>query len=523
MFEKKRGRPPVSESTSGRMARGDQFDKLLCVFCQEDTPDEVHEVTSKNMGLHIKEIGEKSNNDTIRTRLSNVVASLDPLQAVADDVKYHLSCLMKQKRIVIKSANSDQDVKFGEIWSDLAIIDVINQEINDESCKILNMNDTNTTYVKILQEHGCTKEVLPEKETHDIIERDSIGQQLFEKFTDERLKTGKVCVWDRLAKANLKTYKSKNASKAILFVDKVVKVKEERGLLQRFIIAARSRPDLDLKECIGKYEFGIIPRSLFASDGSVLLAYDKSKVQHQLEAMGSLKTDEANMDVSSHTRMMNPTPRNKVLIIDGMALVHAIQKTTTMLTCKDFADAFVQKLIVTSESYNEIRLVFDRYIEQSLKAKMRKKRTGGKEKYYHISDATSIRNISLKDLFAHVNTKAELTEYLANKALEEARSSDKLKKFMITSDTTTKGNTTIPSALQNHSQEEADTIMLLHASQVDKDSEVVIQSPDTDVLLLMIQHFSCLPQNISFLTGKAKDMQLISIALIVKQLGKKKS
>ena len=50
-------------------------------------------------------------------------------------------------------------------------------------------------------------------------------------------------------------------------------------------VAARSRPDLDLKECIGKYEFGLIPRSLFASDGSLLLAYDKAKVLNHLEAL----------------------------------------------------------------------------------------------------------------------------------------------------------------------------------------------------------------------------------------------
>ena len=46
---------------------------------------------------------------------------------------------------------------------------------------------------------------------------------------------------------------------------------------------ARNRPQLDLKECIGTYEFGVVPRSLFASDGTVLLAYDKAKIFHHLE------------------------------------------------------------------------------------------------------------------------------------------------------------------------------------------------------------------------------------------------
>ena len=59
--------------------------------------------------------------------------------------------------------------------------------------------------------------------------------------------------------------------------------KEERGLLQWFIVISRSRTDLGLKKCIGTFEFGLVPRTLFASDGSLLLAYDKATILHHLE------------------------------------------------------------------------------------------------------------------------------------------------------------------------------------------------------------------------------------------------
>ncbi len=58
---------------------------------------------------------------------------------------------------------------------------------------------------------------------------------------------------------------------------KLVKIKEERGLLERLIVIGRSRTQLDLKKCIGTYAFDVIPRSLFASGVAVLLAYDKTK------------------------------------------------------------------------------------------------------------------------------------------------------------------------------------------------------------------------------------------------------
>ena len=65
--------------------------------------------------------------------------------------------------------------------------------------------------------------------------------------------------------------------------------KDQRGAwtVARLIVISKSRPQLDLKECIGTYEFGVTPRSLFASDGTVFLAYDKVKILHHLELLVS--------------------------------------------------------------------------------------------------------------------------------------------------------------------------------------------------------------------------------------------
>ena len=69
-------------------------------------------------------------------------------------------------------------------------------------------------------------------------------------------------------------------------------------------------------------------------------------------------------------------------MFDGMALVNTIQKTDSMKTCKDFAKVFVQTLVHLTRCYDEIRLIFDRYVQGSLKQKMRAKRTGGNEVHY---------------------------------------------------------------------------------------------------------------------------------------------
>ena len=331
-----------------------------------------------------------------------------------------------------------------------------------------------------------------------------------------------------MSKKKLGTFKSANAMAEIRIGDNVVKIKEERGLLQRFIVISRSRPELDLKECIGTYEFGVVPRSLFASDGSLLLAYDKASVLHHLEKLdttqhvqadrngttGSEVSDDQAMQVSSH----------KVIIIDGMAVVNSVTKTEQMKTCQNFADAFLQIICNMAAQFDEVRLVFDRYIKTSLKEQMRTKRTKGKSTYYHVKDNTLIQNISLKDFLSDIRTKGELTEYLADKVVRHSKSSNnRLKKLMVTSGTQTKGNVDIPCSLLTHSQEEADTLLVLHALNVPNDAQLVVSSLDTDVLLLLVYMYPSLPISTTFLTGKGRLKRNIIVQSIYNNLGQKRA
>ena len=126
----------------------------------------------------------------------------------------------------------------------------------------------------------------------------------------------------------------------------------------------------------------------------------------------------------------------RVVIIDGMAVVNSVIKTDRMKTCQDFAGSFLAIICKMAANYDEVRLVFDRYMKTSLKEQMRTKRTKGKSTYYHVKDITLIQNISLKDFLADIWTKAELTEYLADKIERHSRSSNnRLKKIMVTSGT----------------------------------------------------------------------------------------
>ena len=49
----------------------------------------------------------------------------------------------------------------------------------------------------------------------------------------------------------------------------------------------------------------------------------------------------------------------------------------THSTCKDFARAFMSRIGNMVSRYTEVRLIFDRYLEQSLKARTTEARTAG--------------------------------------------------------------------------------------------------------------------------------------------------
>lgn len=166
-----------------------------------------------------------------------------------------------------------------------------------------------------------------------------------------------------------------------------------------------------------------------------------------------------------------------------------------------------------SQNFEEVRLVFDRYIDDSLKERTRKKRTSGKEVRYKVSDSTNIANITLKQLLSHIETKQQLTKYLAKYFIEIITSTNK--RYVVTYDKISESN--IQDSIEDvatHDHEEADTLIVLHCLNIARQnpfSECTVYSPDTDVFLLLIHHYDMLPQALHFRTGRGKDIRDIDI------------
>ena len=109
-------------------------------------------------------------------------------------------------------------------------------------------------------------------------------------------------------------------AKKVKVGDRVIKLKEDRKLLNKIIIVAQARPDLitKMEDIVGNYEMSVIPRSNFSPDGSMLLTVDKSSLMTLIIKQTPLQVE-------------TPLPGNRpqVLIIDAMPEVKSLKKQAT--------------------------------------------------------------------------------------------------------------------------------------------------------------------------------------------------
>ena len=147
-----------------------------------------------------------------------------------------------------------------------------------------------------------------------MVQQSEIGQKLFSSFVEDRVKSGKINFWAVMKKSKLQTWKTNGTVIKDKTVERV-EVKEDRSLFAQLMTVCKSRPDIDIKEAIGLYEFTVVPRSLFASDGTMMHCFCKSTLIHILEKQSG-ESSTSSIGSSDVT----------VAIIDGMAEVQSLDK-----------------------------------------------------------------------------------------------------------------------------------------------------------------------------------------------------
>ena len=181
---------------------------------------------------------------------------------------------------------------------------------------------------------------------------------------------------------------------------------QKSGLKHRSSIHPHLVPKLE--ETIGKYEMAIVPRSLCAGDGTLLLTVDKANLMKTLEDVTSQSLQDIQQDFIEEDLTQNDSTEEadatiKILIIDAMAVLQCMKKNNTMQTLSDLQDAFNKRIQNMVSGYDEVRVVFDRHMDQSLKNKTRQKRAATSVEYEIHSDMKL--TMSIKDLMSASSTK----------------------------------------------------------------------------------------------------------------------
>ena len=175
---------------------------------------------------------------------------------------------------------------------------------------------------------------MPKKVKNDICERGEIRKKLFETFVIDRIKTNKVNLWSPMKRRKLLTWKDSENVLTLSCKDKVIELKEDRSLFARLMAVGKSRPDINIKEVIGQYEFSVAPRSLFTPDGTMLHCSAESALMTILVKLGgeSEQRTTTGPQISANESVnMEPSSQMRVAIVHAMTELQSLGKPDVAL------------------------------------------------------------------------------------------------------------------------------------------------------------------------------------------------
>ena len=164
-----------------------------------------------------------------------------------------------------------------------------------------------------------------------------------------------------MKKRKLLTWKTTGKTLRVAAKDKVIELKEDRSLFARMMVVCKYRPEIDINEAVGVHEFSVVPRSMFAADGTMLHSSAKSALMDILEKLPdrSIEQDERTDEVADTGAQM------KVSIVNGMAEVQALDKPDWIKIWSHLADHFTASIFEKYLDTDELRLIFDRIVVYS--------------------------------------------------------------------------------------------------------------------------------------------------------------
>ena len=159
---------------------------------------------------------------------------------------------------------------------------------------------------------------------------------------------------------------------------------------------------------------------MFSIDGKILPCTKKSQILHTIgKSVPEGSMPKRSLIGNTYEKSLN------AVIIDAMALFNKIQITPQMKTNSEIKTAFKNPLLQKASHFDDMRLVFGRYLNSSFEEQYREKRTSGRQIKYVIRDSTPLESITLEDFLSHIET-SDLTTNLAEYCVKELKKTEKV-------------------------------------------------------------------------------------------------
>ena len=329
-----------------------------------------------------------------------------------------------------------------------------------------------------------TKDLATTYIENSLLSARQLGQDQLTEFVRTRLLVGQP---DGSTTLDIKKPLTKNKAPTFSSLYAVVKpdknmwkqkvIKVDRNILQRLITAYKAKRPVDLERIL-HHELMPIPVSLASTNG-ILHSTNKSML---IDVLTIDLVTPSIVDFEGTT----------ALVIDGQALIMAIGKPRDVSTFGSYADIFVNTVKNMGARFDRIDVVFDHYKQLSIKESTRQKRMKGTRPIRRVVTDTSVTLPSNWSSFISLaENKQDLSELLTNQLILQSPE-NKIVVVAgglrdITSVKSSSPELDVSALEANH--EEADIRLVLYCINIESDS-IVVSSRDTDVLLLLIAHFS---------------------------------
>ena len=164
------------------------------------------------------------------------------------------------------------------------------------------------------------------------------------------------------------------------------------------MMVCKSRPEINIAEAVEVYEFSLVPRPLFASDGSMLRCSTKSALMNAIDK-------HVNRQNSTTEYRVTTSMQGTVSIVAGMAELQSLDKPMWITTCSQLAEHYLNQLLQKCSESDDIYVVLNRYdVELFLKSATRVRRQCDQNPvYYRITDSTHIGKVPMKKLVSQQN------------------------------------------------------------------------------------------------------------------------